>query len=101
MLDKINLNRYKESIGSRDKSIYHELPIEQVDSEVDELVRVFNNPEFRKWYCLVVRELGIEKVHELKVRAEEGSQPGKLFSKLAKEAMTYKSYGGTDRHGHG
>lgn len=67
-----------------------QLPIEQVDELADELVRAYGNPVFRVWYCGVIYEFGLAKVHEWKGRAAEGKEPGKLFSKYVQDARRYR-----------
>ncbi len=76
--------------SSSDTSI-KQLPIEAIDKLADELVAEYNNVQFRKWYCGVVKDFGYAQVNEWRRRASEGDFPGKLFSKYVKEARTFSS----------
>ncbi|MFT4532259.1 MAG: hypothetical protein ACI9T8_000270 [Candidatus Saccharimonadales bacterium] len=76
---------------SRDKNRNGQLPIGSVDALADELVKEYSNPGYRKWYCKVIYDNGIERVLEWRRRAEEGDYPAKLFSKYAKEASTHRA----------
>lgn len=64
-----------------------------VDSVVDGLVKEYDNPEFRRWYCSVVYEFGLDKVEEWRRRASEGKTPARLFSTYVKQAQKYKPRG--------
>lgn len=61
------------------------LPSSEVDRIADELVGLFRNPAFRKWYCQIVIDIGASKVEDLKKKVSEGDEPGKLFSHYANQ----------------
>lgn len=63
------------------------LPIALVDEEGSRLARKYNNPDYLGWYCEIVYCLGLSHLRELERRAEDGSNPGRLFSSLAREAL--------------
>lgn len=63
------------------------LPIALVDEEGLRLSRKYNNPDYLGWYCEIVYCLGQSHLHELERRAEDGRNPGRLFSSLAREAL--------------
>lgn len=65
------------------------LAIDVVDKIADELAGEYNNLRFRNWYCGVIYQFGPGKVHEWQVRAKEGNEPAKLFSKYVKDARAY------------
>lgn len=75
--------------NSKDKPSFKQPPIDAVDRIVDALVREYDNPGFRRWYCGVVYEFGPAQFEEWRRRASEGKEPAKLFSKYVKEARTY------------
>jgi hypothetical protein len=64
-----------------------------VDSLVDELVKEYDNPGFRRWYCGVIYEFGLDRVGEWRRRASDGKTPARLFSAYVKQAYKYKSRG--------
>ena len=59
--------------------------INEVDALADQLVHLYANPKFRPWYCRIVNDLGVARVHEIIKRAEGVNNSGKLFSKMASE----------------
>lgn len=65
-------------------------PINAVDRIADSLVKEYANPGFRRWYCGIIYEFGIQQVFEWQSRAKEGKEPAKLFSAYVKEARIYK-----------
>lgn len=69
-----------------DKLPVKQLPIEEVDSLADELVREYNNPIFRVWYCGVIYQFGLEQVAEWQRKAASGTNPGGLFGYYVKQA---------------
>ena len=64
-----------------------------VDSVADGLVKEYDNPEFRRWYCSVIYKFGLDKVEEWRRRASEGKNPARLFSTYVKQAEKYKPRG--------
>ncbi|MDQ5913928.1 MAG: hypothetical protein QG623_547 [Patescibacteria group bacterium] len=62
------------------------IPIELVDSLSLELASEYDNPQFRAWYCGVIQEFGVERVHEWRRRSAEGNNPARLFSHYIKSA---------------
>lgn len=62
------------------------LPIEEVDRLADELVAEYSNSEFRKWYCALINQHGIERVMYWRGKAASGNNPARLFSFYAKQA---------------
>lgn len=65
--------------------------ISEVDALADELIKQFNNPDYRPWYCRVIYELGITEVYELMNRVRDAKNPGTLFSKIASERLKQKA----------
>lgn len=65
------------------------LAVDVVDKIADELAKEYSNLSFRNWYCGVIYQFGPSKVHEWQVRAKEGREPAKLFSKYVKDARAY------------
>ena len=59
---------------------------EEVELMARLLAIEFENPRFFKWYCGVVHQFGPVQVEEWRLKAGEGKEPGKLFSKLVSEA---------------
>ena len=62
-----------------------------VDSVADSLVKEYGNPQYRRWYCGIIYEFGLDKVEEWRKRASEGNTPARLFSSYVKQARTYHS----------
>ena len=77
-------------IDSSSSNSIKQLPIDAVDKLADELVKEYDNLQFRKWYCGVVIEFGYAQIIEWRKRASEGRMPAKLFSKYVKDARTYR-----------
>ncbi len=63
------------------------LPVEFVDDLADELIAEYANPEFRAWYCKIIYTFGPVQIREWQGRAKDASNPGKLFSTLASQAL--------------
>jgi hypothetical protein len=63
-----------------------QIPIEQVDDLADELVEEYSNPDYRKWYCGIIYEFGVERVKKWRHRASTGNSPGSLFSTYVTQA---------------
>ena len=61
-------------------------PIDEVDTLADELANSYNNQGYRTWYCGVIYEFGIEKVHYWQHKASGGEYPGKLFGYYVRQA---------------
>lgn len=64
--------------------------IKEADRIAAELVNEYRNPDFRKWYCKLVYELGPHRIEELRGRVRDAKDPAKLFSKLASEELRAK-----------
>ncbi len=62
------------------------MPIEVVDELANELALEYDNEGYRRWYCGIIYEFGLATIHEWRIRAAEGNQPAKLFSKYVKDA---------------
>lgn len=58
-----------------------------VDELVDDLVKRYKNPEFRKWYCKLVYNIGPSRVNEIQGRVQGAQDEAKLFSKLANQEL--------------
>lgn len=71
--------------GNNNWQLGKDLPSSEVDRIADELVKMFNNPSFRKWYCNIIITLGVSKIEDLKSKVVDGDNPGKLFSHYAKQ----------------
>ncbi len=69
---------------------FNKIPLAQVDKLADELVKEFNNPEFRSWYCGVINRFGISKILEWQNRSRTGKNPGRLFTTYVNQAGGYK-----------
>lgn len=69
-----------------------QLSIGEVDTLADELVTLYNNLDFKPWYCRVIYEFGAAQVMEWRNRAADGNYPGRLFSKYVKEARQRRKY---------
>lgn len=80
------LNKNRSVNSFKDKKT-KPVPVDVVDQLGDDLVREFNNPQFRSWYCKAIMELGPSKIHELRTRAKDGSNPAKYFSLLVKQCL--------------
>ena len=85
-----------EPIGN--KFVKYKLAIEppkpriaQVDDIANELVKEYNNPDYRKWYCGVIKKFGVARVNEWQDRAKSGKYPGRLFTSYVNEAGGYRS----------
>jgi len=83
------LNKYQLPNGGKDTSI-KQPPIGQVDEMADKLVTDFDNPGYRRWYCGVINKFGVAKVYEWHRRAQEGNNPGKLFTTYVNQAGGYR-----------
>ena len=66
------------------------LTVQSVDQLADELANEYGNPLYRKWYCKLIYGLGPLRIDELRGRAKDANNPGKLFSKLAKSELASK-----------
>lgn len=62
----------------------------EVDKLANELVAEYGNPLYFKWYCSAINQLGVQRINELRGMVSDAKQPGKLFSKRAKEEMRKK-----------
>lgn len=71
--------------GNDNWQLGKDLPASDVDAKADELVSEFHNPTFRKWYCQVIYDIGLDKVDEICAKARDGDEPGKLFSHYANQ----------------
>lgn len=71
--------------GNNNWQLGKDLPSSEVDRIADELVIMFNNPAFRRWYCDIVIAIGASKVEDLKKKVYDGDNPGRLFSHYAKQ----------------
>lgn len=71
--------------GNDNWQLGKDLPSSEVDRLADELVMMFNNPSFRKWYCDIIIAIGDSKIEDLKKKVVDGKNPGKLFSHYAKQ----------------
>jgi len=60
--------------------------LEKVDMLADELCSEYDNLGFRKWYCKVINDFGIERVVAWQENSRSGSTPAKLFSYYVKQA---------------
>lgn len=76
-------------MANSEATIVTQMPIELVDREGDRLTEKYKNYGYRRWYRMVIHCLGDAKVHELEKRAEDGTSPAKLFTRLANEALRY------------
>lgn len=75
-----------------------QLPIEEVDNLADKLAADFDNPLWRKWYCGVINEFGVERVEYWYARSMSANAPGRLFSHYVKQArLTSKTNSSTTR----
>lgn len=66
------------------------LDTQTVGELADNLANEYDNHAFREWYCLLIYELGPSRINELRGRVKDAKQPGKLFTKLAKEEVGKK-----------
>ncbi len=82
---------YSEIANKLQPQAHEKPPIAAVDQLADELVATYQNPLYRPWYCKVIYALGLNAVRDLKGRAKDSKYPGRLFSKLAREAMQAKT----------
>jgi len=78
-------------IDSSGSNTNKQIPIDAVDRLADELASEYSNVKYRSWYCKIIYTFGVEQVLEWRRRALEGREPAKLFSKYAKDAMTYRA----------
>ncbi len=76
-----------ENDGSQ---LYKKPSISEVDRLAKELIAEYGNPEYFKWYCAAINQLGVQRVNELRGMVSDAKQPGRLFSKRAKEEMRKK-----------
>jgi hypothetical protein len=63
------------------------LPIEFVDKLAAELSEEYHNVDFVPWYCKLIYEFGEPQIREWQRRAKDGRSPGRLFTKMASEAL--------------
>lgn len=77
-------------VSSGNKLPSKQPPIGQVDELADKLVADYDNPGYRRWYCGVINKFGIAKVYEWQRRAQEGDNPGKLFTAYVNQAGGYR-----------
>ena len=61
-----------------------------VDVLADTLVAEYRNPTYRKWYCGAIYEFGPAKIEQWRRRAEDGNQPGRLFTKYVNDARSIR-----------
>lgn len=66
------------------------LSIELVDQLADGLVKEYDNPQFRAWYCKLIYTFGPAQIQEWQGRVRDSAYPAKLFSKLAAEGLRAK-----------
>lgn len=85
------LNKKQLPIDSSKRTEFKQIPIESVDRLADELASEYSNIKYRAWYCKVIYEFGVQQVLEWRSRASEGRDPARLFSKYAKDALTFRS----------
>lgn len=71
--------------GNDNWQLGKDLPPSVVDDLADKLAIEFNNPQFRKWYCQKIYELGMDKIAQLRAKVHEADEPGKLFSHYARQ----------------
>lgn len=83
------INKHHLSIDSSGITLVKHIPINSVDRIADSLVREYDNPQWRKWYCGVIYEFGLSKIEEWRIKAKEGKSPSKLFSLYVSEARKY------------
>ncbi len=91
------LNKKQLPIDSSSKTEHKQIPIESVDRLADELASEYSNIKYRAWYCKVIYEFGVQQILEWRSRASEGRDPARLFSKYAKDALTFRSSRRTER----
>jgi len=65
--------------------------LEKVDKLADELCSEYDNFGFRKWYCKVINDYGIERVTAWQENSRSGATPAKLFSYYVKQAREEKT----------
>lgn len=85
------INKKQLPIDSSSNRTIKQIPIDAVDRLADKLVKEYSNPGYRSWYCKVIYSFGVEQVLEWHRRASEGREPAKLFSKYAKDSMTFRA----------
>jgi len=94
----LNKHQLRNDSSSLNKTFVNQLSIDVVDKLAEELVTEYNNSPYRRWYCGVIYDFGPAQVHEWRVKASEGNQPAKLFSKYVKNSRTHR---GSQRSFHG
>lgn len=64
----------------------------QVDELADRIVKAFNNPSARRWYCGVIYKYGPGRVEDWLGRATSGEAhtPAALFTHYVNEAGGYR-----------
>lgn len=88
-----NINKHYKGIAnsSENNLVTEKLPLKVVDDLADALASEYDNQLYRPWYAGVITEFGVAQVEEWRRRASDGRSPGKIFSKYANEARTYKT----------
>jgi hypothetical protein len=67
------------------KNFRDELSSAQVDETVDDIIREYGTPSYRKWYCELVYEFGPRAIKDLQGRCRDANVPSRLFAYLAKQ----------------
>ncbi len=62
----------------------------EVDELADHLCSLYDNSSYRKWYCRVIYELGVNRVKTLVAMCSDAKEPAKLFTKRANAELKAK-----------
>jgi hypothetical protein len=67
-------------IGNNNWQLGKKTPIARVDALAEELVTLFDNRAYIKWYYVAIYDLGEERIRQILGRVSDARFPGKLFT---------------------
>lgn len=82
-----SIGKHLPNVRREFKDFKKELSSTQVDEYVSGLIKEYGSPEYRRWYCVLVYEFGIQTIDDLRGRCRDARTPARLFARLAKEML--------------
>jgi hypothetical protein len=73
-----------DSFKKRD--LVKNVSLDEVDRLSDELVRIYKNPSYKKWYCKAIYRFGAQQIRDWMARASDGKYPERLFTTYVNQA---------------
>lgn len=67
-------------IGNDGWQLGRKTPIAHADALAEELVTLFDNRDYIKWYYRAIYDLGEVRIRQIMARVSDARFPGKLFS---------------------